>query len=215
MYNRLSVGNLEIYWLNGGEFMLDGGTMFGAVPKVLWEKKIPAVSANNILMLNAVLLIKSPDALILVDTGLGNKLSEKQKNIYEVTCDWNIPAELEKLGLDSTAIDYVVLTHCDFDHAGGVEMFDPDGRQRLSFANARYLVQKDEWYDVLHPNSRASHSYWDINFKNLVNSENLQIKEKYIADYRDKNCWFTFYHDPDVLACRFDKAGRIIEKVTT
>ena len=85
------IGDFEIFWLNGGEFELDGGTMFGVVPKSLWAKKYPVDEDNRLLLeenyiklLNAPLLIKTPDSLVLVDTGLGNKLSDKQKQIFRV-----------------------------------------------------------------------------------------------------------------------------------
>ncbi len=86
----LKLGDIEIFWLNGGEFELDGGTMFGVVPKVLWSKKFPVVDEedsarleeNYIKLLNSPLLIKTPDCLVLVETGLGNKLSDKQKKNF-------------------------------------------------------------------------------------------------------------------------------------
>ena len=98
------LGDFEIYWLNGGEFELDGGTMFGVVPKALWAKKYPvdesnplALEENYIKLLNYPLLIKTPDFLVLVETGLGNKLTDKQKQIFRVTKDWDLPGDLKKI----------------------------------------------------------------------------------------------------------------------
>ena len=91
------LSDFEIFWLNGGEFELDGGTMFGVVPKSLWAKKYPVdednpdcFENNYIKLLNSPLLIKTPDSLVLVETGLGNKLTDKQKQIFRVTKDWGL-----------------------------------------------------------------------------------------------------------------------------
>ena len=94
---RCELGEFTLFWLNGGEFELDGGTMFGVVPKELWAKKfhgtadVPAAPDDNyIKLLNAPLLVRTPTALVIIDTGLGNKLSNKQKQIFRVTRDWDI-----------------------------------------------------------------------------------------------------------------------------
>jgi glyoxylase-like metal-dependent hydrolase (beta-lactamase superfamily II) len=180
----LKLGEFEIFWLNGGEFELDGGTMFGVVPKVLWSKKYPADVGNFIRhddnylkFLNYPLLIKTPDSLVLVETGLGNKLTKKQKQIYRVIKDWDLPGELQKLGFKRQDVNYVLLTHCDFDHSGGIIMYNAEGKEELTFPNARHIVQKREWEDVLRPNIRSENTYWPQNFSLLKNSENLQLVE--------------------------------------
>ncbi|MBW2466056.1 MAG: MBL fold metallo-hydrolase [Deltaproteobacteria bacterium] len=178
------LGNFEIYWLNGGEFELDGGTMFGVVPKTLWEKKYPvdqdnpsAIDENYIKLLNFPVLIKTPDSIVLIETGLGNKLTDKQKQIFRVTKDWNLPQNLEKIGLKRRDIDYVILTHCDFDHAGGIVMFNSKGEEELTFPSARHIIQKPEWEDVMQPNKRSAHTYWEQNFSKLKDTDNLQLIE--------------------------------------
>lgn len=180
---NLKLGEFEIYWLNGGEFELDGGTMFGVVPKVLWSKKYPADSDNvrdddnYIKLLNYPLLIKTPDSLVLVETGLGNKLTEKQRQIFRVIKDWDLPAELNKLGFTRHDINYVILTHCDFDHAGGIAMYNDDGEEELTFPNAKHIVQKLEWEDVMHPNIRSENTYWSQNYSKLKDTDNLHLVE--------------------------------------
>ncbi|MEJ2182377.1 MAG: MBL fold metallo-hydrolase [Nitrospirota bacterium] len=174
MAEALRIGDFELRWLEGGVFELDGGTMFGVVPKVLWAKKLPPVEDNYIRLPNAPVLVKTPSALVLVDTGLGNKLTEKQKRIYRVTKEWDVPGSLAALGLAPGDVTHVVLTHLDFDHAGGV-VLKRDGRRELAFPRARHIVQRAEWEDAASPNRRAAGSYWAANFEGLVQGVNLRL----------------------------------------
>jgi glyoxylase-like metal-dependent hydrolase (beta-lactamase superfamily II) len=170
----LKLGEFQIYWLNGGHFRLDGGTMFGAVPKILWEKKCAADRKNTIPMCNDVLLIKTPEHNILIDTGIGNKLSEKQLSIFQVSKEWSLITELAAVGLTRADIDLVLLTHCDFDHAGGIVM-RTQTKEELSFPNAVHYIQQKEWEDVEQPNRRAQSTYWPENFAMLKKKGTLQI----------------------------------------
>jgi glyoxylase-like metal-dependent hydrolase (beta-lactamase superfamily II) len=178
----LKLGDFEIFWLNGGEFELDGGTMFGVVPKSLWLKKYTEGTNKNvsfdkdyIKLLNAPLLVKTPEALLLIETGLGNKLNGKQKKVYRIKKDWDLPGDLKKLGLKRDDVNYVILTHCDFDHAGGIVMHNDNGDPELTFPNARHIVQETEWNDAMHPNIRSANTYWPQNFSELQDSDNLQL----------------------------------------
>jgi len=91
MTAKLKIGRFELYWLDGGSFELDGGAMFGVVPKVLWSKKYPATEDNFISLVASPILVKALYALVLIETGLGNKLTEKQKKIFRVTKEWMVP----------------------------------------------------------------------------------------------------------------------------
>ncbi|MFC1523226.1 MBL fold metallo-hydrolase [Thermodesulfobacteriota bacterium] len=175
MQAPLVLGEYKIYWLNGGTFELDGGTMFGVVPKVLWEKKLPADTNNFITLENRLILIIGPDFNMVIETGIGNKLTEKQKTIFRVTREWNIDTDLEKLNLSRRDITHVVLTHCDFDHAGGIIMFNGQGKTELTFSNADHYIQQAEWEDVLQPNMRSKSTYWPINFQELIESNSLRL----------------------------------------
>ena len=175
MTSSLDLGNIQINWLNGGEFELDGGTMYGAVPKVLWNKKYPADADNYIRMLNAPLLVRTANNTILIDTGLGNTFSDKQKAIFRVCRDWTLVEDLQALGLKRQDIDVVILTHCDFDHAGGVVMHNDQGKPELTFPHARHIIQDMEWQDVQQPNIRSIHTYWPENFAGLADSGLLEL----------------------------------------
>ncbi|NTV12649.1 MAG: MBL fold metallo-hydrolase [Desulfobulbaceae bacterium] len=177
MIGPLRLGEFSIYWLAGGEFELESGCMFGVVPRVLWEKKFPCDAEGFIRLSNAPILLRTPTANIIIDTGLGNKLTAKQKRIFRVTADWRVAEDLAKLGLAREAISHVILTHCDFDHAGGVVQFGPDGKPELTWPQARHYVQRAEWEDVLTPNRRSASSYWPENLELLGSSGRLELVE--------------------------------------
>ena len=278
MANGLKLGSFEIFWLAGGVFELDGGCMFGVVPRALWQKKFPASVDGHIKLSNTPILVKTPAANVIIDTGLGNKLTDKQKDIFRVTAEWDAVGSLAKVGLAREDIDHVILTHCDFDHAGGVVMHNEAGEPELTWPNASHHVQRSEWQDVLAPHRRAVNSYWPVNLDLLRDSELLNLvdgeaepvpgvkmaltggqtrghqaiwlssegekgvhlgdllpnhayfhplwitpydnfpldsiaqKEKLIGSAVAENQWFLFYHDPYVLAAKFDQDGQVVEE---
>ncbi len=175
MNQSLKIGDFELFWLNGGTFELDGGTMFGVVPKVLWQKKYPSDSENYIRLLNSPILVRTPGELVLIDTGLGNKLTDKQKKINRVSREWSVPDDLRALGIAREDVGVVVLTHYDFDHAGGVVMQEPGGDLSVTFPNARHVLQRKEWEDVLTPNRRTISTYWPVNNELMRGSDRLEL----------------------------------------
>lgn len=148
--------------------------MFGVVPKKLWEKKYPPDDENFIPLTAWPILVKTRDSLVLIETGIGNKLTEKQRAIFRVKEDWDIPGSLLAIGVERDDIKHVILTHLDFDHAGGIVMQDGD-TMTLTFPNAVYHIQSQEWEDAISPNKRAANSYWPVNFDLLKESSLLQL----------------------------------------
>lgn len=185
MAQVFKLGDFEIYWLEGGVFEIDGGSMFGVVPRVLWEKKWrPVDDGGYVQLADSAILIKTPVTNVLIETGLGNKLTAKQKKIFRVRREWNIPTELEKLGLSRFDVEHVILTHCDFDHAGGITMYDEAGALGLTFPKAAHYIQRKEWEDVCVSNKRAACSYWPENFQDLAEQGDLFLvdDEHEVAD---------------------------------
>ncbi len=172
--NSFRLGDFELYWLNGGAFELDGGAMFGVVPKKVWQRKLTADTENFIPLVAWPILVKTPDALIMIETGLGNKLTEKQRKIFRVREEWKVLEDLAALGIKREDIMHVILTHGDFDHAGGIVTVH-DTTPELTFPNAQHIIQSRDWEDIMNPNKRAINSYWSNNFEELKHSGSLEL----------------------------------------
>ena len=173
--DRLRLGDFDVYGLRDGFFYLDGGAMFGVVPKTLWEKKCPADAQNRIrLALNSI-LVKTPAALVLVETGIGSKLDKKLRNIYCVEQDAGLVGSLARLGLRPEEIDFVVNTHLHFDHCGGNTSRNEKGEVVPAFPRARYIIQKGEWDWATNPHEREKGSYLAENFRPLADHGLLQL----------------------------------------
>lgn len=173
----MKFGEYECFSVETGSFALDGGAMFGIVPKALWERKIPADESNRIPMKSRSLLIKGKGKNILVDTGLGNKLPEKHKKIYGIDNDsTSIEISLSKYGLTCNDITDVILTHLHFDHCGGSTFFK-DNKAIPTFPEATYYIQKDQWDAAVNPSSRDTASYMREDFIPLEDYGVLKLLE--------------------------------------
>ncbi|MBN2538257.1 MBL fold metallo-hydrolase [candidate division WOR-3 bacterium] len=153
--------------LSDGFFGLDGGAMFGVVPRVLWRQKNPPDANNRILLALRPLLIRTGDAVVVVDTGVGDKYGPKFNEMFNVDHRVGLRQSLADHGVEPEAVTHVVLTHLHFDHAGGATRLDPAGRPVPTFPNARHLVQEQEWHDATHPNRRTRGSYREDDFRPL------------------------------------------------
>ncbi|HUG41940.1 MAG TPA: MBL fold metallo-hydrolase [Longimicrobiales bacterium] len=162
-----ALGRFRIHALEAGLQRLDGGAMFGVVPKPLWERRIPADDHNRIPLALRCLLVETPDALVLVDTGAGNKDDEKFREIYGIEND-GTPTRLEDAirdaGHDPADVDVLISTHLHFDHAGGNTVREPDGRIRPAFPRAKHYVQKGEFEFAHIRNERIRASYLGDNY---------------------------------------------------
>jgi glyoxylase-like metal-dependent hydrolase (beta-lactamase superfamily II) len=160
----MKLGAFEIHPVSDGRFRLDGGAMFGVVPKTLWEKCCPADELNRISLILTALLIRANGKNILVDTGLGSKEDEKFRRMFAVERTPTILESLRGLGLGPDDIHLVINTHLHFDHAGGNTMRETDGNIRPAFPKARYVVQHGEFEDAVRANERTRASYRQDNF---------------------------------------------------
>lgn len=168
------VGSIRIHGIEAGVQQLDGGAMFGVVPKPLWERRIPADLRNRIPLALRCLLVEAPQALVLIDTGVGNKTDEKFRDIYGISND-GAPTRLEDgirhAGFEPTDVDIVLNTHLHFDHAGGNTVLGEDGVVRPAFPGARHVVQTGE-LDFAHSrNERIRASYLPDNFDAVTKAD--------------------------------------------
>ncbi|MFQ5918095.1 MAG: MBL fold metallo-hydrolase [Candidatus Binatia bacterium] len=169
----MRVGDFHVYPLLDGYFRLDGGAMFGVVPRVLWEKTNPPDDRNRILLALGALLVKAHGKHVLIDTGIGNKGDEKFCDIYAVDRRPSIEESIKKIGLTPKDIQIVINTHFHFDHAGGDTTRMSGGRIVPTFPNAEYYVQRGEWQLAMTPNERSQRSYLLENYEVLSKLDRL------------------------------------------
>lgn len=179
----MQVGGLTVHALEAGHQRLDGGAMFGVVPKPLWERRIAPDSRNRIRLAMRPLLVEHPDGLVLIDTGMGNKESAKFLDIYGVEntgADGRTMLEdaLAELGHTAEDVTVVLDTHLHFDHAGGntfIPADDPQRRAIPAFPRARYVAHRRELDYATHGNERTQASYLSDNWEPVMASGQLEL----------------------------------------
>ena len=160
----MKIGKYSVHIINSGYFGLDGGAMFGIVPKPLWERTNPADEMNRIKLATRNLLLISDSKKILVDTGMGGKWNDKNKEIYAVDQgSTSLESSLAGLNLMPEDITDVILTHLHFDHTGGSTV-NNNGKLEPAFPNATYYVQKENYQWAVNPSERDKGSYIKDNF---------------------------------------------------
>ncbi|MEE8201819.1 MAG: MBL fold metallo-hydrolase [Candidatus Acidoferrales bacterium] len=179
----MKFGEMEIFVVSDGRFRLDGGAMFGVVPKVLWQKKAPPDERNRITLAANCLLIRAAGKTIVVETGTGTKGDAKWDDIYGIDHRPTLLDSLKHRGAAPEDVDIVINTHLHFDHCGGNTRRDKNGKVVPTFPRARYLVQRGEYDHALAPTVRDQASYLKDNFVPLA----------------DLNQWEFFDTDKQVL----------------
>ncbi|MBI3263572.1 MAG: methylmalonyl-CoA epimerase [Acidobacteria bacterium] len=171
---RITVGDFELISLSDGFFRLDGGAMFGVVPKVLWSRQTEPDDRNRIRLGMRPLVVRGARTM-LIDAGIGDKLDPKLADIYGLEREQHLDHALSAAGLTPESIDIVLATHLHFDHAGGFTARDEAGRVRPRFPRAQYVIRRGEWEDAIAPNQRTRASYVAENFVPLAEARVLQL----------------------------------------
>lgn len=175
---------MTIYPLNTGNFKLDGGAMFGVVPKTLWSRTNPADENNMCSWSMRCMLIEDGDRLLLIDTGIGDKQSEKFFSHYHLFGDDSLLRNLKKLGFSPDDITDVILTHLHFDHCGGAIARTKEEQFRPVFKNATYWSCENHWKWATAPNPREKASFLKENILPIQESGQLKFVER-IGDYTE------------------------------
>jgi len=171
-----NIGKWKVFALETGDFRLDGGAMMGSVPKVLWEKTNPSDSLNRIDLALRCLLLDDGENCILIETGMGSKISDDFKNIFAIKQKENpIQSALKRFNYKQEDISHVILTHLHFDHSGGILDINKDGELVPAFTNATYFISEANWTSGMNPSPRDSASYLDYNYSLLESSGNLKL----------------------------------------
>lgn len=167
---------MHLYSINTGQFKLDGGAMFGVVPKTIWNKTNPADANNMIDLAMRCLLVEDGNRLILIDNGIGNKQDDKFFGHYYLNGDDTLQKSLHKLGFDLKDITDMLLSHLHFDHCGGSISWNSDRTKfETTFPNATYWVHADHWHEANHPNAREKASFLKENILPIQESGQLKL----------------------------------------
>ncbi|WP_026451855.1 MBL fold metallo-hydrolase [Aequorivita capsosiphonis] len=179
---------MQLYPIEAGNFKLDGGAMFGVVPKTLWTRTNPADENNMIDIAARCLLIENSDRLTLIDTGMGNKQSEKFFGYYHRWGDYNLDDSLKKHGFHRDDITDVFMTHLHFDHCGGGVQWNKDRTgYEPAFKNAIYWSNKDHWQWATEPNRREQASFLKENILPMQESGQLKFVTQPTSDFSEAN----------------------------
>jgi glyoxylase-like metal-dependent hydrolase (beta-lactamase superfamily II) len=201
-----TLGRYEATIVSAGTFALDGGAMFGIIPKPLWEKKIPADDKNRIPMGTNCLLLRDGKRTVLVDCGMGTKWAPKQAEQFKVQT--TLASSLQVAGCAMGDVTDLVLTHLHFDHAGGATTTDAQGALTMAFPNARVHVGRRNWEWAQAPNDRDRGSYRDDSWRPLLGAERDRLV---LVD--DVNSRAVLFDDVEALFCEGHTTGQMLPLV--
>ena len=208
------LGRWRIHALQAGGQKLDGGAMFGVVPKPLWERKIKPDDRNRIPLGMRCLLIEHESGLILIDTGAGNKENDKFHEIYGVenrgeNDGTQLEDALRDLRVQPSDVSLVINTHLHFDHAGGNTRRTADGRIVLALPNARYVVQRGEYEWATHTNERTAASYFPHNFAPIHDAGRFTLVDGEMEVAKGITVMPTPGHTPHHQSIRLESDGEV------
>ncbi|HET8864375.1 MAG TPA: MBL fold metallo-hydrolase [Gracilimonas sp.] len=176
--SKTTLGPFELFTIETGDFRLDGGAMFGVVPKTLWSRDLPADEKNRIPMTMRCLLIRSKNTgkLYLIDNGAGTKFNDKMEDIYQLDqSNKNLENSFKEHGFSFDDVTDVIFTHLHFDHCGGTSFYNNSDELELTFSNATYHVVDTHWKNANAPNAREKASFLPENITPIKESGKLNL----------------------------------------
>ncbi len=181
---QLQVGRAKITWLSGGVTFLDGGAMFGVVPKPLWSRRYPPNELNQVELRTDPLLLQIDGKNYLIDTGVGNnKFTKKQIRNFGIKEESNLSASLREVGLTEKDIDAILMTHLHYDHANGLTKKLDDGTYAPTFPGVPIYTSAVEWEEMRNPNIRSRNTYWKMNWEAITDQVHTFDDEIQINDF--------------------------------
>jgi glyoxylase-like metal-dependent hydrolase (beta-lactamase superfamily II) len=199
------LGEFELTILSDGTYFLDGGAFFGIVPKPLWEKKMPADDRNRLSVGLNSLLIRTGKQNVLVETGIGNKLGERQARIYQPQA--KLLESMQAAGVQPDEIDVVINTHLHFDHCGWNTVIK-NGAAVATFPNARYFAPEGEWLAAQEQRERDAVSYMSDNYDPLVHSGQIQLVREDGQILPGISLWSYPGHTRAMMAVMLESGGK-------
>ncbi len=199
---------MKLKTINAGYVKVDGGAFFGVVPKVLWQKLLPADENNLVPNILRLLLIDDGQHVILVDTGLGNKLSDRIRKSYNPYGNHDLAAVLKEQGYSPEDITDVILTHLHADHSGGAVTVDGEGNYIPAFPNAKYWVSRTQWENAHNPNLREKAAFLPENYDPIFEQGRLHFVEEDTELYPGIFLRHFYGHTRGLLAVLINHNGR-------
>lgn len=202
----MKIGRFEVFHFIEGRFYLDGGIMFGIIPKLMWQRLIPADDKNLIPMDNNLYVVRAHGKNILLDTGLGDALSEQDRKVYSCWTPSNMLPGLKSLGLTPDDIDFVFFSHLHTDHLGGAIRLEK-GRKVPVFRQARHLIQKKEWEDAQKPDERTGAVYLPDDLLALEEAKVVELVDGEVQILPGLSLRLTGGHTPGHQGCIISDGG--------
>jgi glyoxylase-like metal-dependent hydrolase (beta-lactamase superfamily II) len=203
------VGDIQIHLISDGTVMMDSGGPWGLVPRALWSRYLAPDDLHRVPMVLTSLLVRAAGKTILVDTGLGDKITPKMAELWGLTRPHGTLIEgLARLGIQPADVDMVIDTHLHADHCAGNTILAPDGAAVATFPNAAYFVQRREYADAMRPNERTRATYYPINYEPLVQSGHLTLLDGDTEIVPGVRTVVTPGHTPGHQAVLFESGGQ-------
>jgi glyoxylase-like metal-dependent hydrolase (beta-lactamase superfamily II) len=177
MSTSLAIGDIRLNFVSGGRLRIDGGNMFGVVPRVLWERESPPDEQHRISLATNCIVVRTPDSLGLIDTGYGSKSPAKFRQRHALEDGAPLVTNLAGAGVTPSDFDWVLLTHLHFDHAGGATYRDAAGQLQPTFRLARHFIQRAEWEDANGNIPELAGAYYTDDFAPLRSAGLVQLIE--------------------------------------